>query len=256
VRLGTGPTTILRVNQNRQLRITADVDDAVTNVGAASRAVRAALADLVLPDGYSLIYGGEEKAAADNQRNLAIVTLLAIFLVFVVMAIQYESVSDPFAILFSIPLALIGVGLMLWITRTPLSAPVLLGVILLAGIVVNNAILLVQYVEIARREGGLPLEQAVVEAGAVRLRPILMTTITTVVGMLPLALGLGEGSEMMQPLAIAVVGGLSVSTILTLFVVPCAYLIVQTVAGGLRRAVVGRRPVAARAPDRVALADD
>jgi len=239
VRLGTGPTTILRVNQNRQLRVTADVDDEVASVGEASDAVRAALRDLPLPDGYSLIYGGEEEAARENSRNLLIVTLLAVFLVFVVMAVQYESVSDPFVIMFSIPLALIGVGLLLWVTGTPQSAPVLLGVILLAGIVVNNAILLVQYVELARREKGLPAEQAVVEAGAVRLRPILMTTMTTVFGMLPLALGLGEGSELMQPLAIAVVGGLTVSTLLTLLVVPCAYLIVHRLAAGLKRLVIG-----------------
>ncbi|MGD8866261.1 MAG: efflux RND transporter permease subunit [Gemmatimonadales bacterium] len=241
VRLGTGPTTILRVNQNRQLRVTGDVNEEVASVGEVTRAVHAALADLALPDGYSLIYGGEEEALKENQRNLAIVTLLAIFLVFVVMAIQYESVSDPLTILFSIPLALVGVGLMLWITGTPLSAPVLLGVILLAGIVVNNAILLVQYVEIARREKGLSVEQAVIEAGSVRLRPILMTTTTTVFGMLPLALGIGEGSELMQPLAIAVVGGLSVSTILTLIVVPCAYLTVHGLAATLKRLVIGGR---------------
>jgi multidrug efflux pump subunit AcrB len=239
VRLGTGPTTILRVNQNRQLRVTGDVDDQVASVGQVTAAVRSALADLPLPQGYSLIYGGEEQALRENQRNLRIVILLAVFLVFVVMAVQYESVSDPLTILVSIPLALIGVGALLWITGTPLSAPVLLGVILLAGIVVNNAILLVQYVEIARREKGMPVEEAVVEAGAVRLRPILMTTTTTVFGMLPLALGLGEGSELMQPLAIAVIGGLTVSTLLTLIVVPCAYLIVHQVADGLRRVVIG-----------------
>ena len=247
VRLGTGPTTILRVNQNRQLRVTADVNEEVASVGEVTAAVRGALSDLQLPDGYALIYGGEEEALRENQRNLSIVTLLAIFLVFVVMAIQYESVSDPLAILFSIPLALVGVGLMLWITGTALSAPVLLGVILLAGIVVNNAILLVQYVEIARREKGMSVEEAVVEAGSVRLRPILMTTTTTVCGMLPLALGLGEGSELMQPLAIAVVGGLTVSTLLTLIVVPSAYLIVHGVAARLKRLVVGEPSVAAAA---------
>lgn len=241
IRLGTGPTSILRVNQNRQLRVTADVDKDVTSIGEATSAVRDALRDLPLPEGYALLYGGEEAAARENQRNLIIVTLLAIFLVFVVMAIQYESLSDPLAIIVSVPLALIGVGLLLWITGTPQSAPVLLGVILLAGIVVNNAILLVEYIEIARRERGLPLDEAVVEAGAVRLRPILMTTSTTVLGMLPLALGLGEGSELMQPLAVAVVGGLSVSTLLTLFVVPCSYLIVQRIAGGLKHWVVGGR---------------
>ncbi|UCF40494.1 MAG: efflux RND transporter permease subunit [Gemmatimonadota bacterium] len=255
VRLGRGPTTILRVNQNRQLRVTGDVNEEIASVGEVTRGVRAALAEVALPDGYALLYGGEEEALKQNQRNLAIVTLLAVFLVFVVMAIQYESVSDPVAILFSIPLALVGVGLLLWISGTPLSAPVLLGVILLAGIVVNNAILLVQYVEIARREQGMTVEQAVVEAGAVRLRPILMTTTTTVCGMLPLALGLGEGSELMQPLAIAVVGGLTLSTLLTLVVVPCAYLIVHRFSAGLKRLVVGGErgtavPVAglARAP--------
>jgi multidrug efflux pump subunit AcrB len=241
VRLGTGPTSILRVNQNRQLRVTGDVDDAVASVGTVTGDVRKALAGMELPEGYAILYGGEEQAARENQRNLLIVTLLAVFLVFVVMAIQYESLTDPLAILVSIPLSLIGVGVLLWITGTPLSAPAMLGVILLAGIVVNNAILLVQYVEIARREHGLSMEEAVVEAGAVRLRPILMTTTTTVFGMLPLALGLGEGSELMQPLAIAVVGGLTVSTLLTLLVVPCAYLMIHRAAEVLRRWVIGRK---------------
>lgn len=239
--LGLGPTTILRVNQNRQLRVTADVNDEVTDIGAASRAARAALADLALPEGYGLIFGGEEQAARENQRNLLVVAVLAVFLVFVVMAVQYESLSGPLVIMASIPLALIGVGLALWLTGTPLSAPVLLGVILLAGIVVNNAILLVQYVNDARRDHGLPPAEAVVEAGAARLRPILMTTLTTVFGMLPLALGLGEGSELMKPLAVAVVGGLSMSTLLTLVVVPCVYLLVDAFAGRLRRFLVGER---------------
>ena len=238
VRLGLGPTTILRTNQNRQLRITGDVNDDITTVGTVSREVRARLADLPLPDGYSVLYGGEEEAIRENQRNLLIVTVLAVFLVFVVMAVQYESVTNPLVILVSIPLALVGVALALRVSGTPLSAPVLLGVILLAGIVVNNAILLVEYVELAR-ERGLPPAEAVVEAGAVRLRPILMTTITTVLGMLPLALGLGEGSEMMQPLAIAVIGGLSVSTLLTLVVVPCSYLVIKTAAERLRAWLLG-----------------
>lgn len=239
IRLGTGPTAILRVNQNRQLRITGDIDNAVATVGEVTRDARTSLADLALPEGYAILFGGEEKAAEEAQRNLLIVALLAIFLVFVVMAIQYESLSDPITIIVSIPLALIGVGLLLWATRTPLSAPVLLGVILLAGIVVNNAILLVEYVEIARREQGLTLEAAVVQAGATRLRPILMTTLTTVLGMLPLALGIEEGSELMQPLAIAVIGGLAGSTLLTLFVIPCAHVVIQRSAAGLRRFVTG-----------------
>lgn len=250
VRLGTGPSTILRVNQNRQIRITGDVNDDLASVGEVNREVRARLADLDLPQGYAILYEGEEQALRENQRNLRRVILLAIFLVLVVLAVQYESVTNPLVILVSIPLALVGVGTLLWLTGTPLSAPVMLGVILLAGIVVNNAILLVEYVELARREQGMPPERAVVEAGAIRLRPILMTTATTVFGMLPLAVGLGEGSELMQPLAIAVVGGLIFSTLLTLIVVPCAYLIVKDLAGRLRRWVIAGPAPERRAAER------
>jgi multidrug efflux pump subunit AcrB len=131
-----------------------------------------------------------------------------------------------------------------------MSAPVLLGVILLAGIVVNNAILLVEYTERARLRGLSRLD-AVVQAGATRLRPILMTTLTTISGMLPLALGIGQGSELMQPLAIAVVGGLSMSMALTLFVVPSAYLILNTAAERLVIFVTGRRPGPMAAPRRI-----
>jgi multidrug efflux pump subunit AcrB len=157
------------------------------------------------------------------------------------MAVQYESVTNPLVILVSIPLALVGVILLLWVTHTPLSAPALLGVILLAGIVVNNAILLVEYVEQIRQEQNVSAVDAVVEAGAIRLRPILMTTTTTVLGMLPLAIGIGEGTELMRPLALAVVGGLSISTLLTLIVIPCAYLIMHDAAARLRGWIIGRR---------------
>ncbi len=235
-----GPTTILRVNQNRTFRLTGDVINEVASVGAVNDSIRARLAGLDLPEGYGIIYGGEAEAMRENNRQLAIVVMLAIFLVFVVMAVQYESVVNPFVILLAIPLSLIGVGLLLGITGTPLSAPVLLGVILLAGIVVNNAILLVEYTEQGRARG-LSRAEAVVEAGAVRLRPILMTTLTTAFGMLPLALGIGQGSELMQPLALAVVGGLSVSTLLTLFVVPSAYMIFNTGAERLGLWLTGNR---------------
>ncbi|MBI4544778.1 MAG: efflux RND transporter permease subunit [Gemmatimonadetes bacterium] len=237
-----GPTTILRENQNRVLRLTGDVIAQVASVGAVNDSIRARLAGLELPEGYGIVFGGEEEAIRENNRQLTIVILLAVFLVFVVMAVQYESLVNPLVILFVIPLSLIGVGLLLKATGTPLSAPVLLGVILLAGIVVNNAILLVEYTEQGRRTRGLTREQAVVEAGAVRLRPILMTTMTTACGMLPLALGIGQGSELMQPLAIAVVGGLTVSTLLTLFVVPSAYLILNRSAERFANWLRGSRP--------------
>jgi CzcA family heavy metal efflux pump len=239
VQLKAGPSNIRRENQNRQYRINADVNDAVASVGDVNREVRARLDDVAIPDGYGLVFGGEEETIRENQRNLLIVTLLAVFLVWVVMAVQYESVRNPLVILVSIPLALVGVVLLLWVTGTPLSAPALLGVILLAGIVVNNAILLVEYVEQLRRERNMPPEEAVVEAGAIRLRPILMTTTTTVLGMLPLAIGIGEGTEMMRPLALAVVGGLSISTVLTLVVIPCAYLVIHGAADRLMAWVIG-----------------
>ncbi|HET6701906.1 MAG TPA: efflux RND transporter permease subunit, partial [Gemmatimonadaceae bacterium] len=236
-----GPTEIERENQNRVLSFNGDVITEVASVGEVSDSIRARIADLELPDGYGVILGGEEEAIRESNQQLTIVTLLAVFLVFVVMALQYESLINPLVIIVAIPLSLIGVALALWISGTPLSAPVLLGVILLAGIVVNNAILLVEYVEEYRRDRGTPMEQAVIDAGVVRLRPILMTTMTTVFGMLPLALGLGEGSELMQPLAIAVVGGLSVSMLLTLFVVPSVYVVMHRGGDRLKAWVTGRR---------------
>ncbi|HEX6307542.1 MAG TPA: efflux RND transporter permease subunit [Longimicrobiales bacterium] len=246
------PTSINRENQNRIFRLTGDVINEVASVGTVNDSIRARLAGFTLPEGYGIIIGGEEEAIRESNRQMAIVVGLAIFLVFVVLAVQYESVVNPFVIIFAIPLSLVGVGLLLWITQTPMSAPVLLGVILLAGIVVNNAILLVEYAEQARKRGSARLE-AVIEAGTTRLRPILMTTLTTVSGMLPLALGIGEGSELMQPLAIAVVGGLSVSMLLTLFVVPSAYMIFNTAAERLMNFLTGRKstqpvPAAAQKP--------
>jgi CzcA family heavy metal efflux pump len=242
VRTTIGPTTITRENQNRIFRLTGDVIDDVAPVGVVNDSIRERLAGLEVPDGYTVIFAGEEEAIRENNRQLTTVVLLAIFLVFVVMAVQYESFVNPFVILLAIPLSLIGVAVALYVTQTPMSAPVLLGVILLAGIVVNNAILLVEYTENARVEKGLSREEAVIDAGATRLRPILMTTTTTVMGMFPLALGIGQGSEMMQPLAIAVVGGLLVSTLLTLFVVPAAYVILNSAADRLLAWLTGRRP--------------
>jgi hydrophobe/amphiphile efflux-1 (HAE1) family protein len=239
-----GPTTILRENQNRVLRLTGDVISEVASISAVNDSIRARIAGLSLPDGYGIVFGGEEEAIRENNRQLATVVMLAIFLVFVVMAVQYESFVNPLVILLAIPMSLVGVGLMLWLTGTPMSAPVLLGVILLAGIVVNNAILLVEYTEQGRRLRGLSRKEAVVEAGAIRLRPIIMTTITTACGMLPLALGIGQGSELMQPLALAVVGGLTVSTLLTLFVVPSAYLVLNNGADRLVTWLTGRAPEA------------
>ncbi len=237
--LGEGPAHIERENQSRAVRVNGDINTEVADVAAIMAQVEARLADLVLPDQVSLIYGGQWETIQETNRELTVVVLLAIFLVLVVLAVQYERLSNPLVILATAPLALIGVVAILWATGTPLSAPVLIGVILLVGIVVNNAILLVEYIEIGRREEGLRPARAVVRAGTVRLRPILMTTSTTVLGMTPLALNLGTGAEIMQPLALCVIGGLLVSMLLTLFLIPCLYLIVGAFSERLKSVLTG-----------------
>ncbi|HDZ55156.1 MAG TPA: efflux RND transporter permease subunit [Pseudomonas xinjiangensis] len=224
--LGEGPSTISRENQSRIVRVVGDINSSLSDVSTIMAEVQSRLADLKIPERYSLIYGGQWEIIQDTNREVTVVILLSLFLVFVVLAVQYERLGNPLIIMVAAPLSLIGVSLTLWLTSTPVSAPVMIGLILLVGIVVNNAILLIEYIE-RGRQAGLSVTQAIVEAGNVRLRPILMTTLTTVLGMAPLAIGLGEGAEMLRPLALTVVGGLTFSMLLTLFVVPCLYLIVN-----------------------------
>ena len=219
----------------------------VAPISVVTDSARARLAAMQWPNGYGMIIGGESEAINETNRQMLLIIALAIFLVFVVLAVQYESIVDPLIIILAIPLGLIGVVATLWATGTPLSAPVFLGMILLAGIVVNNSILLVEFVEQFRHERNVPIQEAVVEAGFVRMRPILMTTLTSMVGMMPLALGIGEGSELMRPLAIAVVGGIAFSTMLTLFVVPSAYVVMHTAADRARAFLVTPRAVPERA---------
>lgn len=239
VRHAVTPATIRRENQNRRIEVSGDVITAVASIGQITDSIQNRLADMTLPDGYGLIIGGEQEAINDTNAQMTLVIVLAIFLVFVVLAVQYESLLDPLIILTAVPLALIGVVAILGLTNTPFSAPVLLGMIMLAGIVVNNSILLVEFANDFRREGTHTLEESVVEAGVVRMRPIMMTTFSSLVGALPLALGLGEGGELMRPLAIAVVGGLLVSSFLTLFVVPSFYVILHHAGESVRRFVLG-----------------
>lgn len=220
----SSPQTILRENQNRLVRVTAQALPSVWSTGEATAAVRKVLAGFALPEGYTVRFGGQEETIAENRRIFLTMIGLAVFLVFAVMAVQYESFSLPLAIMGAIPLALVGVVGALALAGLPVSAPVMLGMILLAGIVVNNGILLVEYIEL-RRKTGLEPGAAILEAAPLRVRPILMTVGTTVVGMLPLALNPAEGAELMSPLAVAVIGGLTVSTALTLFVVPSLYLV-------------------------------
>ncbi|NNG14619.1 MAG: efflux RND transporter permease subunit [Gammaproteobacteria bacterium] len=166
--------------------------------------------------------GGSKQALQEGKQLSSMLLALALFLVLVVMAVQYESLKNPLIILISVPFATIGVAIGLFVTDLPISMPVALGLIMLAGIVVNNAIVLVEYIELKRADGHELLD-AVLTAARLRLRPILMTTLTTVVGMLPLALKLGEGAEMLQPLAVTIVSGLSFSLLVSLFLIPVIY---------------------------------
>lgn len=212
---------IRRDNQRRVVEITASLKPG-TSLSEAYASIQPVMDATPLPAGYTW-YDGGELATLIKGRQLGMVLLgLAVFLVFVVMAVQYESLRNPLVILFSVPFAATGVAVGLLATGLALSMPVWLGLIMLTGIVVNNAIVLVEYMEIARREG-LALRAAIVQAARLRLRPILMTTLTTIVGMIPLALGWGEGSEMLQPLAVAIIFGLSVSLLVTLLLIPVVY---------------------------------
>lgn len=225
IRLKPAPATIMRDKQVRVVEVSASVQEGEA-LDAVMREVKKRLARLELPRGYTLYDDGAAKALKEGQRTGNLLLALAIFLVFVVMAVQYESLRNPLVILLSIPFALIGVAAGLWYNALALSMPVWLGMIMLAGIVVNNAIVLVEQIEI-EREKGLVLYSAITAAAGHRLRPILMTALTTVTGMIPLALGLGEGSEMLQPLAVVIVWGLSFSTLVSLVVVPAIYSMVQ-----------------------------
>jgi CzcA family heavy metal efflux pump len=225
-RLVPVPGEIKRENQRRIVEITGSVGEGFT-LGEVSQGVKAALADMRLPVGYTLYYGGADQSLRQGERLTGVLLALALFLVFVVMSVQYESLRNPVVILLCVPFAIIGVAAALWVTGLPLSMPVWLGTIMLAGIVVNNSIVLVEYIEIVR-ERGADLREAIVEAARLRLRPILMTTLTTVVGMMPIALGVGEGAEMLQPLAVTIVGGLLFSMIVSLILVPAVYMLLHS----------------------------
>ncbi len=223
VELVNSPATIVRDRQQRIVEATA-TPESDTTLGEALGAVVERVADFELPAGYTLYEGGALETLQQNERLTRILLGLALFLVFVVMAVQYESLRNPLVILIGVPFAAIGVAEGIRIFELPLSMPLWLGMVMLAGIVVNNAIVLVEYIELERGRG-LDLESAIRSAGRLRLRPILMTTLTTVAGMTPLALGWGEGAEMLQPLALVIVCGLSFSTVVSLVLIPVIYRI-------------------------------
>ena len=227
----SGPTEIQRKNQERILRVSAEPEVTLSDAIAA---VNAKLPELRTGPDFSVGFGAEVEQQAQAFKQLQGVLILAILLVYAVMASQYESLRDPFIIMFSVPLAAIGVVAALKLTGTTFSLQAYIGVIMLAGIVVSNAILLVDYTNVLRRRDQIPLRQAVETAGRTRLRPILMTTLATILGLVPMSLGIGEGAELQAPLARVVIGGLAASTLITLVFVPTVYTLFEEGWKGLR----------------------
>jgi HAE1 family hydrophobic/amphiphilic exporter-1 len=218
----TGPSNILRVNQERITEIQADLSR--VDLRTASERVEAALSQIEWPDGYRFEIGGTAEEQRRSFNYLLIAFIIAGILAYMVMASQFESLIEPFVIIFTIPLALSGVIIMLWLTGTPISVTAMVGLILLSGIVVNNGIVMIDYIKILQARGLERIDAIATGAGR-RLRPILMTAGTTILCMVPLALELGEGAETWSPMARTVIGGLAVSTILMLFFVPSLYYI-------------------------------
>jgi HAE1 family hydrophobic/amphiphilic exporter-1 len=225
-----GPTQIQRKNMERVTRVNAEIE---VPLSEAVKAVQANLSKVRVPPDFSVGFGSELEEQQRSFAQLRMVLILAILLVYAVMASQYESLRDPFIIMFSVPVAAIGVVLSLLLTGTSFSMQAYIGIIMLAGIVVSNAILLVDYINTLRRRDGMPLREAVELGGRTRLRPILMTSIATMLGLVPMAIGLGEGGELQAPLARVVIGGLLTSTLVTLVLVPAVYTLFEEGLGGI-----------------------
>jgi len=220
-----GPVRIERKNQERI--ITIDANFTGRDMGSVISDIRKELRSVPVPRDFAILFGGDYEEQQESFRELLLGFVLAIFLVYMVMAGQFESFRDPFIVLFAIPMATIGVVLTLLVTGTIFSMQAFIGCIMLAGIVVNNAILLVDYTNRLRRDHEMGLYEAIKSAGSHRLRPILMTTSTTCLGLLPLSIGLGEGGEAQAPLARVVIGGLISSMLITLILIPVIYSIFE-----------------------------
>jgi HAE1 family hydrophobic/amphiphilic exporter-1 len=246
VRREEGPSEIRRIGQKRAVVVSGNLSG--RDMGAIAADVRTALRSLPLPAGVTAGLSGQEEEMQRSFRSLLLAMALAIFLVYLVMASQFESFVQPFVVMFTVPLGAVGAIAALAMTGRSVDVVALIGAVMLAGIVVNNAIVLIDAVHRLRGQG-MGKEEALIEAGLSRLRPILMTSSTTVLGLLPMALGLGEGAELRAPLAITVIGGLTVATVLTLIVIPVVYFLVD------RKTYAAEDPAAAPAPSGAAHAD-
>jgi len=225
---GQAPGEIQRINQRSVFLIAGNLNKGAS-LGAALEEVQQIVSKLDLPDGVTVLPSYAGQTNKELQGALVVLGGLAAFLVFVVMAVQYNSLIDPLVIILTVPLALAGGILGLFVTQTAIGITVVVGAVLLVGIVVNNAIIMVETANQIREEEGLDRATAILKAAPQRLRPILMTTITTVLGLFPLALGIGEGSEFLQPLGVVVFSGLTLATMLTLFIIPCFYVLLHDI---------------------------
>ncbi len=232
-----GPREILHKEQERIARVLADVNEGY-KLSEAVAAVNASVGDLQMPPNYYLRFGGEEERRQESFGRLRFALILALILVYMVMASLFESLLHPFVIMFSLPLAVVGVVWSFVLTGQTLNLMGYIGIIMLAGIVVNNAIVLVDYINYLRRDEGIEMREAIVRASCRRLRPIIMTTLTTILALLPMALGIGEGAEIRAPMAIAVIGGLISSTILTLVIIPVVYSLFEDFVALLGRIIM------------------
>ena len=233
IQIGRSPKEIYRRNQNRIGKVTAQMEKNVS-LDQAVTEIKSAIASLEVPFDYKVSIGGEEEKRAESMSSLGFALVLSVILVYMVMASQFESLLHPFTILLTIPLALVGSVLIFFIFGETLNMMAFIGIIMLGGIAVNNSILLIDRI-VQLRAQGIERVEAIIQAGQQRIRPIIMTSLTTILGLLPLTLGSDESSSLRSPMALAVIGGLLTSTLLTLVVIPCVYEVFEEIREKLRR---------------------
>jgi HAE1 family hydrophobic/amphiphilic exporter-1 len=238
--MSTTPTEINRQDLTRQVVISGNLDN--LPLGEAMKDVRKAVSRMEMAPGYRVVFSGEGEDMVESFGYMAEALVLAVIFVYLILAAQFESFIDPFAIMLSLPLSVVGMAGMLFLTGDTINIMSLIGLIMLMGLVTKNAILLVDYSKVLQSRG-MDRREATITAGRTRLRPIMMTTLAMIFGMLPLALALGPGGEMRAPMARAVIGGLITSTFLTLLVVPVVYTVLDDVGAWIRRKWGGRQEV-------------
>jgi HAE1 family hydrophobic/amphiphilic exporter-1 len=239
IRQSVGPAQINHLDGDRVVNVEANT--AGVPLSAVTAGINAKIDSLRFPPTIRITQGGEVDSQNEVFGHIIVALLTAVMLMYLILVVQFGSFMDPLAILVSVPLSMIGVMIALAITGNTLNIMSMIGIILLAGIVAKNAILLIDFAKWSREEQGLPLREALIEAGAIRLRPILMTTFALIAGMIPVALGRGEGSQFRAPMGIAVIGGVITSTVLTLLVIPTVYEIMDSWRARISR-LVGLKP--------------